>query len=435
MRQRLGIATALIGDPEVLILDEPANGLDPAGIRWMRDLLRGYADQGGTVLLSSPPAARDRGHRRRHRRHRPAAGSSPRAPRPSCSTAAGTCVRATDHATLGRGPRPPPAITSRRAADGGPAHRRRPRRRSARSPSPPASPCAELRAADGAGLEEMFLELTADTQRDAPKEQQHEHRPIAVDQPPRSQPHAARRAPDVRADPDAPGMVAVELRKMFDTRSGFWLMASIVHRCRARHRRGHPVRPGRRAHLRQLRRRDRLPDDGHPADDRDPLGHQRVEPAQRADDLHAGPAPRPRRSLAKAARRRRWSAIVSIAGRPRDRRRSATSSAAGIAGVPTGLGHRPSPRSLYIVLGNVLGLLIGFMLGVLIRNSAGAIVGYFVYSFVLPTLSALLAGAPGLVRRPAALGGLQLRPDRAVRRRRHRPPSGPSSPSPACSGS
>ncbi|MGH3740855.1 MAG: ABC transporter ATP-binding protein [Micromonosporaceae bacterium] len=53
MRQRLGIAAALLGDPQVLILDEPANGLDPVGIRWMRDLLRGLADQGRTVLVSS----------------------------------------------------------------------------------------------------------------------------------------------------------------------------------------------------------------------------------------------------------------------------------------------------------------------------------------------------------------------------------------------
>jgi ABC-2 type transport system ATP-binding protein len=53
MRQRLGIAVALVGRPSVLILDEPANGLDPAGIRWMRDLLRDYAKGGGTVLLSS----------------------------------------------------------------------------------------------------------------------------------------------------------------------------------------------------------------------------------------------------------------------------------------------------------------------------------------------------------------------------------------------
>jgi ABC-2 type transport system ATP-binding protein len=53
MRQRLGLAQALLGDPGVLVLDEPANGLDPAGIRWMRLLLREFADRGGTVLLSS----------------------------------------------------------------------------------------------------------------------------------------------------------------------------------------------------------------------------------------------------------------------------------------------------------------------------------------------------------------------------------------------
>ncbi|MEV0717783.1 ATP-binding cassette domain-containing protein [Asanoa sp. NPDC050611] len=53
MRQRLGIAHAFIGDPRVLILDEPANGLDPEGIFWMRSLLRDFADRGGTVLLSS----------------------------------------------------------------------------------------------------------------------------------------------------------------------------------------------------------------------------------------------------------------------------------------------------------------------------------------------------------------------------------------------
>jgi ABC-2 type transport system ATP-binding protein len=53
MRQRLGLATALLGDPDVLVLDEPANGLDPAGIRWLRDLLRSLAAEGRTILISS----------------------------------------------------------------------------------------------------------------------------------------------------------------------------------------------------------------------------------------------------------------------------------------------------------------------------------------------------------------------------------------------
>lgn len=53
MRQRLGLASALLGDPEILVLDEPINGLDPQGIRWLRELLRQRAAAGGTVLLSS----------------------------------------------------------------------------------------------------------------------------------------------------------------------------------------------------------------------------------------------------------------------------------------------------------------------------------------------------------------------------------------------
>jgi ABC-2 type transport system ATP-binding protein len=53
MRQRLGLAAALLGDPELLVLDEPANGLDPAGVHWLRQFLRRFAEQGRTVLVSS----------------------------------------------------------------------------------------------------------------------------------------------------------------------------------------------------------------------------------------------------------------------------------------------------------------------------------------------------------------------------------------------
>jgi ABC-2 type transport system ATP-binding protein len=53
MRQRLALAAALLGDPETLVLDEPANGLDPEGMRWLRGFLRRLADEGRTVLVSS----------------------------------------------------------------------------------------------------------------------------------------------------------------------------------------------------------------------------------------------------------------------------------------------------------------------------------------------------------------------------------------------
>jgi ABC-2 type transport system ATP-binding protein len=162
MRQRLGIATALIGDPEVLVLDEPANGLDPAGIRWMRDLLRGFANQGGTVLLSS------------HLLHEieviaddlvvigngriVAAGT-----KSELLEAAGTFAGAADVAALA-------------AALTGAGHTAEHSLGGIRTDADPAQvgrlalaagvPLTELRPADGAGLEEMFLELTKDNARE-----------------------------------------------------------------------------------------------------------------------------------------------------------------------------------------------------------------------------------------------------------------------------
>jgi ABC-2 type transport system ATP-binding protein len=163
MRQRLGIANALLGDPKILILDEPANGLDPAGIHWMRSLLRTYADRGGTVLLSS------------HLLHEieviadeiivigngriVAEGT-----KAELLQTAGTFVKAGDMSALANALTTAGLATSP-SGDGG-----------LRTDSDPATvgkaaaaagvALVELRPAEGAGLEEMFLELTGDTQRD-----------------------------------------------------------------------------------------------------------------------------------------------------------------------------------------------------------------------------------------------------------------------------
>ncbi|WP_344172481.1 ATP-binding cassette domain-containing protein [Kribbella lupini] len=163
MRQRLGLAHALLGDPQVLILDEPANGLDPAGIHWMRGLLKAFADRGGTVLLSS------------HLLHEievvadhlvvigrgviVADGS-----KADLLNAAGTLVRGTDPAALARclelaGH----AFTT---TEDGAYVVEATREQIAAVAARHGVVITELRGADGAGLEEMFLQLTADDARE-----------------------------------------------------------------------------------------------------------------------------------------------------------------------------------------------------------------------------------------------------------------------------
>jgi ABC-2 type transport system ATP-binding protein len=165
MRQRLGIGHALLGDPQVLILDEPANGLDPGGIHWMRSLLRRFADRGGTVLLSSHLLHEieviadelviiDRGR------------VVAEGPKTAMLAGAGTVVRSPDAATL--------AIAFARA---GLQHSTRPDgsllvdgsvEDVGRTAATSGAVLTELRAASGAGLEETFLQLTMDARDRVP---------------------------------------------------------------------------------------------------------------------------------------------------------------------------------------------------------------------------------------------------------------------------
>lgn len=163
MRQRLGIAYAMLGDPQILVLDEPANGLDPAGIHWMRSLLRQYANRGGTILLSS------------HLLHEVEIIADElivigqgkivaRGTKAELLQAAGTFVRALEPDALA-GALSRAGIHATPSGDAG--------LRTDASPEEVGKAAAgagvalvELRPADGAGLEEMFLELTAESQRE-----------------------------------------------------------------------------------------------------------------------------------------------------------------------------------------------------------------------------------------------------------------------------
>lgn len=162
MRQRLGIANALMGDPKILILDEPANGLDPAGIHWMRSLLRHYADRGGTVLLSS------------HLLHEIEVIADEiivigrgrivaQGTKAELLQGAGSFVRAEDTAALSAAATSagmdvvPTGDGLRIDADSLDI---------GRLAAQHGLVLAELRTADGAGLEDMFLELTSETQRE-----------------------------------------------------------------------------------------------------------------------------------------------------------------------------------------------------------------------------------------------------------------------------
>ena len=167
MRQRLGIAAALIGEPDVLILDEPANGLDPAGIRWMRGLLRGFADRGGTVLLSS------------HLLHEIEVIADDlvvigngrivaQGAKSDLLRSAGSVVRTANRDVVARA-LDDSGVTSSPVGDDG-LLAQADAARVGRIAFAAGVPVSELRPADGAGLEEMFLELTADTQRDTPSD-------------------------------------------------------------------------------------------------------------------------------------------------------------------------------------------------------------------------------------------------------------------------
>ena len=231
MRQRLGIANALIGDPEVLILDEPANGLDPEGMRWMRSLLRDFADRGGTVLLSS------------HLLHEVeavadqlliigggkivAAGT-----RDELLAGAGTLVRAADDAPALEAAMATAGLSARAHPEGGFIVDAEPEE-VGRAALAGGVALSRLGPSESAGLEQLFFDLTSG----APMRR----RTAALARRPAGDrlmstatarfddPLSPRSADTAREHrPSLATLTRVELRKMYDTRAGFWLLLICV---------------------------------------------------------------------------------------------------------------------------------------------------------------------------------------------------------------
>jgi ABC-2 type transport system ATP-binding protein len=164
MRQRLGIANAFLGEPSILILDEPVNGLDPAGIHWMRGLLRSFASQGGTVLLSS------------HLLHEVEMIADDmvligrgkivaQGTKAELLQTRGTYVKPEDPAALHRALQSA-GLEAIPSGDGGFRSESEPLD-IGRAAAAGGVVLQELKQAEGAGLEEMFLQLTADDARDS----------------------------------------------------------------------------------------------------------------------------------------------------------------------------------------------------------------------------------------------------------------------------
>jgi hypothetical protein len=360
----------------VLILDEPANGLDPAGIRWMRDLLTGFASQGGTVLLSShllheiEVIADDLVVIGTARSSRPAA-------RRSCWPQRGRSSGRRHRATS-RTPSSRPGSPARSAGDGSVRTDADPAQvgavaltRASPSPSsgPPRAPGSKTCSC-----------------RSLPTPNAKELRHDRHDRP-AGHHHGGRTGPPCRRPLPTTRLVKVELRKMFTTRSGFWMLVSIGVLTPLSAGSVLVFAPDSDVTYESFARAS-----GFPMSVILPMiailavtsewsqrsglttftlvpSRGRVIGAKAIATLLVG--------LGSVALAFAVGALGNVAG-------------SALAGVDTvwDISLSMAPQ---MVLFNLVGMAIGFTLGVVLRNSAGAIVGYFVVSLVLPGILVLLA--------------------------------------------